>query len=281
MYDEAMRSWLKPLVAAGVLALSAAAHAQSSVERVTLADGTVMQGELVEKVPGDHITIKLATGEVRTIRWGALAPMPVAPPTPVMQQPTMQAPQTGPSVHVVVDGDRPEVTLVRIMGMGMVQAYTGYGTAYGAFEQSSPVCVAPCQADVDGNGMYRIAGAGVTPTGTFGLPASVPGQTVSLHVHAGSLGARVGGLWLIVGGVAFAVAGGTLAAVAAATSNSLTNEGGLLATGLVLGGIGVVALVIGIVLVAGSGTSVVTDQGFQVARHAPAKPRLTLSGLTF
>ena len=271
-----MRSWLTTLVAGGLLAVSAAAHAQ---ERVTLADGTVMQGELVEKVPGDHITIKLATGEVRTIRWSALAPAPVA--APVAQQPMLPAgQQAGPTVHVLIDGDRPGVTLVRITDMGVVSAYTGYGTAYGAFEQTRPVCMAPCQADLDANGMYRIAGGGITPTSAFGLPASQPGQAVRLHVHAGSIGARVGGLWLIIGGISFAIAGGTLAALAAAES-SISSDTGLLASGVVIGGLGVVALVIGIVLIAGSGTSVVTDEGIPVARHAPARPRFTLDGLTF
>ena len=114
-----MTRWLGSLVVVALLAAPSVAHAQ---ERVTLADGTVMQGELVEKVPGDHITIKLATGEVRTIQWGALAPqaqpvMPFAQP----MQPMVNAP-TGPTVHVMIDADRPGVTLLHVMGFGMVQA---------------------------------------------------------------------------------------------------------------------------------------------------------------
>lgn len=34
---------------------------------VKLRSGTTLQGELVEDVPGDHVTIRLATGEIRTV----------------------------------------------------------------------------------------------------------------------------------------------------------------------------------------------------------------------
>lgn len=270
-----MRSWLLPWMLASTLTLSAAAQ---GTERVTLADGTVMQGELVEKVPGDHITIKLATGEIRTIQWSALAPQ-AAPATPVVPE-VAAPPPTGPMVHVVVEGDRPGVTLVRILGYGMVEAYTGYGTAIGAFEQSRPVCIAPCQADIEANGMYRIGGDGVSPTGTFGLPVQQGNGPLHLRVHAGSLGARVGGVWLLIGGISIGVAGGTLAALAAAES-SVSSDPGLLVTGLVLTGVGVVGIVVGAILLAGSGTSVVTDSGITVSRQRPAHPRLTLSGLAF
>src|ERR1700733_6490417 len=38
-------------------------------EWVRLKDGTVVQGALVELTPNDHITIHLATGEIRRIAW--------------------------------------------------------------------------------------------------------------------------------------------------------------------------------------------------------------------
>jgi len=250
------------VVIVAALGISATARAQ---ERITLADGTVMQGELVEKVPGHHITIKLVTGEVRTIQWGALAPQPptVSPFVQPIPMSISTAP-TGPSVHVVIDADRPGVTLVRVMGFGMVQAATSYGTAYGAFEQSRPVCVAPCQADVEAGGLYRIAGEGITATSTFGLPAQ-PSGAVRLHIHGGSLGARIGALWLMVGGITFATTGGLLAGLGAADSTDGSNTG-VIASGLVLAGLGVVALAIGIPLFIGSNTSVVTDDGMVVAK---------------
>ncbi|HEY1954300.1 MAG TPA: hypothetical protein VGH28_01780 [Polyangiaceae bacterium] len=257
-----MRRWQ---VGLAVVAFAVTARAQ---ERVTLADGTVMQGELVEKVPGDHITIKLATGEIRTIQWSALAPQPPAvtvqaapPPVPVTQ-----APPAGPSTHVMIDADEPGVTLLRVTGLGMVQATSSYGTTFGAFMSYAPICVAPCEANLETSGMYRVAGDGVTPTGTFSLPPPSANGAMRLHVHAGSLGARVGGLWLTVGGITIALAGGVLAGTAAALQSSQADLSGLLIGGLVTAGIGVVMTAIGIPLIAQSGTSVFTDDGFRLAR---------------
>ena len=61
----------------GALVLLAAANATAdNSEKVTLRDDSVFVGELVEKVPGNHITIRLATGEVRRIEWAAIAEQP-------------------------------------------------------------------------------------------------------------------------------------------------------------------------------------------------------------
>jgi len=38
-------------------------------EVVVLHDGSIVQGELVEKIVSDHVTVKLADGRVRTIAW--------------------------------------------------------------------------------------------------------------------------------------------------------------------------------------------------------------------
>ena len=242
-----------------------------------LADGTVMQGELVEKVPNDHITIKLATGEVRTIRWSALAPQAPSPPPvqPAQMQTQVVAPQ-GPMTRVAIDADAPGVALMRVMGFGYVQ----YGSATGSFASYQTVCVAPCQADVDANATYQIAGDGVTPSSTFSMPAPPNGGPLHLRVHGGSLGARVGGVWLLIGGITLAVTGGMFAGTFAALSSNDTDTTGWIVGGLVTAGIGAVMTVIGIPLVSGSGTSVVTDQNVPLAKHR-SPIRMTPSGFVF
>jgi hypothetical protein len=74
-----------PLALAAFL-LSRAAGAQVAEEIVVLNDGSTYQGKLVEKVPGDHVTIKLATGEVKRFDWSAIAStrdeQPLLPPPP-------------------------------------------------------------------------------------------------------------------------------------------------------------------------------------------------------
>src|SRR4051812_30007389 len=57
---------------AGGVAIAAVAHADDGRIHVVLVDGSEVQGELVEKVPGDHLTIQLATGEIRTIPWASI-----------------------------------------------------------------------------------------------------------------------------------------------------------------------------------------------------------------
>ncbi len=249
------------------LSVCAIAHAE---ERVTLADGTVMQGELVEKVPGDHITLKLATGEIRTIRWSALAPqMQTPPPQVTIQQP--QQPQ-GPLTHVTIDGDAPGISLMRVMGFGFVQ----YGSSTGSFASYQTVCVAPCQADIDGTAMYQIAGDGITPSATF----SVPQGPTHLHVHGGSLGARLGGVWLVVGGITLAVTGGIFAGTFAAISTPGQDNTGWIVGGLITAGVGVIMTAFGIPLFTGSATSVVNDQNVPVAKRAPSI-RATANGFVF
>ena len=54
-------------------------------ERVSLRNGGVVRGALVEKVPGDHITLKLATGEIRTIPWQDIAESETPSSLPTMK----------------------------------------------------------------------------------------------------------------------------------------------------------------------------------------------------
>ena len=54
------RRMLAPLACCALMA--AAARAQDT-QSVTLVDGTVVTGEVVEYVAGDHVTVKLANGD--------------------------------------------------------------------------------------------------------------------------------------------------------------------------------------------------------------------------
>src|SRR5678815_4389071 len=96
-------------VSASFALLIATAARAAEPERVTLRDGSIVQGELVEKVPGDHITLKLATGEVRQIAWSDVAPEQASPP-PVQTQ--RRAPNT---THVVLTSTKDETSLAQVM----------------------------------------------------------------------------------------------------------------------------------------------------------------------
>lgn len=72
-------------LAAALLALNGAAPeamAQTPAETgsahrlLSLRDGSLHNGELVEKAPGDHITLKLTTGDLRRFEWSEVLPSP-------------------------------------------------------------------------------------------------------------------------------------------------------------------------------------------------------------
>ena len=54
---------------------------------VHLQDGSIYQGELVEFVPNDHLTLRLASGEIKRFAWSDMQPlsMPIAPSATVPQ----------------------------------------------------------------------------------------------------------------------------------------------------------------------------------------------------
>lgn len=60
---------LAPLLALAITATSLAANADDGELTITLADGAAYRGVLVERVPNDHVTIKLPTGDVKRFEW--------------------------------------------------------------------------------------------------------------------------------------------------------------------------------------------------------------------
>ena len=69
-----MRPIVRGLSLAALLAFSLASYDALAGETVRLRDGSTFQGELVEKVPGDRVTIRLATGEIKRFAWGDIVP---------------------------------------------------------------------------------------------------------------------------------------------------------------------------------------------------------------
>ncbi|WP_394830285.1 hypothetical protein LVJ94_27630 [Pendulispora rubella] len=193
-----------------------------------------------------------------------------------------------PAAEVRVTSDRENTTLLRLSRAG-----TGFGSVGGynvavAFESYEPLCTAPCTTSADPNGIYRIAGEGITPSSTFRLP----GHThADLRVHAGSSSKRWWG-WastyvgtaLVVGGASFLI----MDAISPATSYDVnTGKDERKTTFRDIGLIGLVSgapfLVVGIVMLATSGTDVSTASGETLARHSPRPGKLSLSptGLVF
>jgi hypothetical protein len=67
--------------ALAIVLAAPAALAQGSTERVVTKGGATYQGSLVEKLPGDHVTIQLVTGQVKRFEWSEIASAADASPS--------------------------------------------------------------------------------------------------------------------------------------------------------------------------------------------------------
>lgn len=231
---------------------------------VDLKDGSSIRGEVVERVPGKHVTLSLATGEVRTLEWSSIARIDEPPASPPSQ--TSGTSPEGIAVHISTDD--PRSTLQRRAGTSTVVVTTGRGTAVGQGESWEDLCVAPCDQRVARNQTLRLAGDGITPSGNFVLQ-----RDAKLDVKTGSAGRRVGGFWLAGAGLGAAAMGGLFLALDARKQNydsrgGTTDAGPVISPtftyGLLIGG--VLALAGGIALIVTSGTSVQDETGGMIGK---------------
>jgi hypothetical protein len=159
-------------IAVGVWLAAAAAWAQTPPDVVELRNGGMVRGTLVENIPGDHVTIQLSTGEIRSfpasevVRVGPGPMTPVMVPEPLYAEPVVAAPAR-PTVNVRVVGASEELSLHRLTGTASVSVWTGRGVGTAAIDQFAIICGAPCEQSVEpgsytlgvseGNGMARRA----------------------------------------------------------------------------------------------------------------------------
>lgn len=247
---------------------------------VSLKNGNLYRGELVERIQGDHITLKLATGELKTFAWDELAPAPPPPgiPPAPAPRPVIQAPPPDPGTLVTLNGDG--VRLERLTGTASVSmAWGSGGWGSGSAELYEVVCMAPCNKQVDPSAQYRLAGPGLVATGTF----PISGSTAHIDAHMGSRAQRTGG-WVIFGvGLAVGAMGFLIGAAVGTEPTTLsggTQVGGGGTPYLIAGGIGVAAAIGGLVMVVTAASSAVVNGesvGLRLAPHVALTPR----GLVF
>lgn len=251
----------------------------SSDRIVTLSDGALYRGELIELVPNDHITIRLATGEVKRFEWATISDVstPVVSPTPQFSPPTPAPPITGAQLsprkmttRVTIESDDNRVALFRSMGSTQVVAYGQMGTMVGRLESWKQICRAPCGVTTEVNEQYAIRGEGIVPSGYFSLPLQ---PTVNLHVKSGSAAQRLAGVLLlslgaggIAGGILLLAIGPTESLAYNGTGYSFQPDSSYRVGGGVMLGLGVGMLAGGIALMVKSKTYVRFDDGELVAR---------------
>jgi hypothetical protein len=241
-------------------------------DTVRLKSGDLYRGVLVERVVGDHVTLRLATGALMTFRWGDLAPTETS------------------IVYVKIDADDPRTTLSQRAGTGLTSDEAApfasrrfrYGTIW------DEVCATPCEQRVDATRTYRIDGEGVWPSGPFRLP---PGGE-ELHVKTGSRGALVGGMVLTLVGGSMVLMGSLFAGIGAAlpadagspeAQKQRDAKGVFLTVGVVQLAIGLVSVAVGIPLWASNTTTVTDDRGNTIGLGPRSKQSWTLTpaGLVF
>ena len=141
---------------------------------VVTTDGAVFRGELIEKWPHRHVTVRLSTGEYRRILWQYIARLTSGADTPV-----------NATTQVFFRSEDSDATLQRI---------DSGGTWF-------DVCRTPCAGRVASRGVYRVSGDGLRGSEPFTL--SRHGPYVSIETtRVGTQGrSALGGIMAIGGGV--------------------------------------------------------------------------------
>ncbi len=135
-----MRRRFWELGVAMCLALPAAA---AVTEAVTLTNGSMYQGELVEKVPGDHLPLRLATGEVKRFDWAQIASIsgeglqmtwtgsaPAVAATPVVPPESVEQPAEGEPLVDWPEPDRTPPTMMSSrLSVGILGGWSPLGYA--------------------------------------------------------------------------------------------------------------------------------------------------------
>jgi hypothetical protein len=189
------------LALAGTLA-SAKGDATSVVK---LKNGTVQKGVLLERVPGDHVTLKLSTGENKRFDWNDVdsieeppegaSSASEAPAASASEPPPKASESTAPAPSVSAAPSSTSGLRVRMTGSPNAALERHEGTAW------TFACLAPCEKPLE-SGEYRVGGEGVNPSRTFMLRE--PSQ---LDVKTGSKGRAFGGQLLLGAGAGLLLIG--------------------------------------------------------------------------
>jgi hypothetical protein len=249
---------------------------------VVLRDGASLRGQVVEVIPGEQVTLRLAGGQVLRLDWSLLERIgePAAPPTPF--------------VEIDYRADDPNARLLRLG-----ERTDWRGTAISEMEE---VCRASCRRLLHRHEPLAVAGQGVVASRLFALPADAP--SVRIRVETGSQTLRKTGWTLLGGGVAVAVVGAAVALVGVSSSPTMPAPitisgqkvflgqerqdmtGGLLSTtqtGLVIAGVGAAAALACLPFVLLSKTHVVVagDRKDAAARRLVGRIQPAPGGIVF
>jgi hypothetical protein len=221
------------LAASLLLVVSAASTARADDDTITvhLKNGAVYHGELVEKVPESHVTVKLATGEVKRFEWDEIeapAAKPKAAPKssepkssePKSNEPKPSAPKSTVDEGPTLDIDAPSgLVLQRHIGTSEWASSGGVGSV----NHWQTVCKTPCEP-LATPGTYRVDGPGIPSSASFDLQGEQ-----RIKVSAGNSVGYVLGQVLWIGGGGAALSGAGIAAIEGGDAARVLLFGGLAA----------------------------------------------------
>ncbi len=187
--------WL--LVAIG-LAIAAPAAAQDATFTVITNDGSTYQGQLVENVVGQHVTIKLASGELRTFQASdvrATSATMNAPVLPNIVVSGVPIPGTAGGPPVAYEGS--DAVRIHVEKADASEGRLFMETASGW----APVCTMPCSTSVDPKIDYKLYNSDPFrfPQNRGVLDLTVDNSARRGFRTAGAVMAPVGGVGIVFG----------------------------------------------------------------------------------
>ena len=197
---------------------------------VELTNGGMVRGTIIEHIPGDHVTLQLATGElrtfpadqVRTVRSDAA----VSPQTPLPR------PEPRDTVRVQFRArDGAPLTAHRLAATGSAVVGVGRHVGVVSIDQFETLCTAPCEVELP-RGTYDFGvseGSGQARRADHAHLALLTDSTLDLEyesregVRTGGwvvfVASLLGGMGLMLGGlgsdgfISFAITGSVIAGV--------------------------------------------------------------------
>ncbi|MBZ5715774.1 hypothetical protein [Nannocystis pusilla] len=202
---------------AGLPAYAQVAAEPSGEDVVSLKNGGMIRGKVLEVIPDESVTVEsAATGERKTFPWAEVAGVERAGAPAAAEDPIAAEPPPAAGTRLHIETTRPaDVQLFEITGETIATGYvSGGGTATIRGIHYRPVCTSPCDKVVDGSQgqSFFFGGPGVTTSKRFALLGQ-PGD-LTAKVKPGRRGLRTGGVITMSVGFALAVAGGVLFAFA-------------------------------------------------------------------
>jgi hypothetical protein len=265
------------LLVASALVLAPMRGAMAATDDATITvwtkDGSMFRGEVVERVPNDHVTIKLATGETKRVEWKDLDHDSLGDRPAIAPAATRPRHERRAELRVHFEADHANAVLEREIGStssdGGGQTRIVFGT----------VCQAPCDDVLPAGPGYRVSGPGLRPSDSFSLSGR---DDVVIKARNGSASAYSFGGGLMMWSLLPLAIGGSLAFLTPKDTADY-DYSGLRRSGYVVLGIGVTMVAVGITLLVVNRSSVEVN-GASVASRNPGHGSafaLTPTGFVF